>query len=229
MKQSISATKAQEELRKVLLQFETSRCHKTFWNENPKLNPWTAQKKSPLQHSILIELEHLMQSDQCLKEIGEEAKEISTTMDKIHEQCKHWDQAYQQYQVNNYLYIDSQGIVHKNTIQYLDNHGRVHTTPMQYVDTEGKLHTYEQLINSSQPFKLQPVDDKHRCYRKMLPCHRNPNLEQTQKYFQRRKLSYIAARQRAVPHDKYDKDEEISKLQQQLSNQITDNVWRKSV
>ena len=39
MKQSIAIIKAQDELHKIMLQFEIDRRRKTFWNEKPKQNP----------------------------------------------------------------------------------------------------------------------------------------------------------------------------------------------
>jgi hypothetical protein len=72
VQKSVAATKAQDSLHKILLQFEMERCRNTFWNDQTKMNSWSTPKKIPLQRSISKPLERLMQTTQCLNEIQEE-------------------------------------------------------------------------------------------------------------------------------------------------------------
>lgn len=133
-------------------------------------------------------------------------------------QTTHWDQAYQQYQLNNYRYIDSQGILHENTLQYLDAQGRVHAAPMHFFDTEGRVHAKEYLDEIEEIFEPQPVQEKYMCYRGMSPRRKNPNVKRVQKYVQRKKLSYIAANRNRKSNNHHDEDAEISELQKQLND-----------
>ena len=140
VQKSVAATKAQDSLNKILLQFEMDRCRKSFWNEEPNQNPWSMPKKIPLQHHISKPLEQLMQTNECLVEIQEEVNEIAKAIEKLSVHCKHWDQVYQQYHVNNYHYIDSHGILHEDVMQYVDSDGVAHTSPLQFVAPFGTVY-----------------------------------------------------------------------------------------
>jgi hypothetical protein len=67
VQKSVTATKALDSLNKILLQFEMDRCRKTFWNVEPKQNPWSMPKKIPLQRHISKPLEQLMQTNECFR------------------------------------------------------------------------------------------------------------------------------------------------------------------
>ncbi len=164
-----------------------------------------------------------MQSSECLHEIDEEMKETAKTIDK-HEWRKHWDQVYEQYQLNNYLYIDSQGILHEDTLQYVDNYGQVHYSQMHFLDADGIVH--QQPDAPEEAFEPQSVECKYKCYCELSPWRKRPNVKRAKKYFLKKKLSYTAAKQAPTSYVNYDEHAEISRLLKKVSDQITENVWK---
>lgn len=214
VKHGIAITKAQEDLHKNL---------SAIWNWSLPQNllEWKTQA-----NSITIQLERLFQSHECLTEIDEEAKVVSNTIDKLRKQRKHWDQAYQQYPLNNYQYIDSQGILHESTLQYLDTQGRVHAAPMHFFDTEGKVHAKEYLDEIEESLN-------HDLYKRnigvIVECHLVERIQTwnvSKSISKEKKLSYIAANHNPKSNNHHDKDAEIAELQKQLNDQITESVWQ---
>ncbi len=107
-------------------------------------------------------------------------------------------------------------------VQYIDPNGIAHTSPLQFVAPFGTV--YNDLDYES---KIVPANDTHRCYRSLSPRRKNPNVKRAKKYFLKKKLSYTAAAApiNEQPVTSTDKAEELSRLQKQLSNQITKSVW----
>jgi hypothetical protein len=100
---------------------------------------------------------------------------------------------------------------------------------MHFFDADGTVHEQEQPNEPEEvyePFEPQPVKSKHKYYREQSPWRKRPNVKHADKYFQKRKSSYMTAQRNAIPQDNYDEHVEISRLQKQLSDQINDNVWK---
>jgi hypothetical protein len=155
-----------------------------------------------------------MQSTECLTEIKDEVGEIAKTIDKLRDRRKHWDQVYQQYHVNNYHCIDSNGILHEDVTHYVDCDGVAHTRPLQFVAPFGTV--YNDLNYESD---TMAANDKHKCYRSISPRRRVPHVRRAQKYFEKKRMSFLAATHdnNARTHH-YDEAKEISRLKKELND-----------
>jgi hypothetical protein len=133
IQENIAITKAQETLHKMILQFETDRYHrksswnvKRYQNEKSKVNP----KTTPLQHEFPTSLAKFVKSDQCPSEMHGHLTDMERTLDKLTQQCKHWDTIFEQYKVSNFQYIDESGILHEKPLQFIDSRSQVHQCPL---------------------------------------------------------------------------------------------------
>jgi hypothetical protein len=189
LQRSIATTKTQEQLHRMILQFEIDRCRKTFWHVTQKRNPNIMPKPTPLQCHLSNQTETIMQCQHFLNEMSEETKEMARTIDKLRKQRKHWDQAYKQYQIHNYHYIDCHGTVHENTMQYVDNNGRVHDEPMHFIDSNGTIYDQEESDNTDDDCTLSTPSQTlftHGCYNDFLPRRKRPKVRRIAKYFAKR-------------------------------------------
>jgi hypothetical protein len=64
---NITLAKAQDNLHRIILEFEIERSRNSFWNEKRQVNR-SSVKPNPLQRSFLVPLERIMQSHLCLSE-----------------------------------------------------------------------------------------------------------------------------------------------------------------
>jgi hypothetical protein len=226
LSRKIATTKAQEELYRILLKFEIARCRNTYWHTKSNRYSHIANNTAPLQRKMSNQIEHLMQRQECLEEMNENAKEMAKTIDKLREQRKHWDQ-YDQYHVNHYRHIDFNGVLHENTMQYLENYGRVHTEPISFIDSNGTIHEQEQFDNLDGKCKSSrnpTILCNYGCYNGISPRRKRPNIKRTAKYFAKRRSSYMSLCRQSKFTDKYDSNDEITKLQKELNDAINDNV-----
>jgi hypothetical protein len=121
--------------------------------------------------------------------------------------------------VDDYRYIDIKGILHENMMHFIDESGRMHETPMHYM-TEYKT-IYDE-INYEK--NIEDANDKHKCYQSISPHRKHPYWKHARKYSKNRKLSYIATMAENDLISDSNEADEISRLQKQLSNQITKSV-----
>lgn len=81
-----------------------------------------------------------MQSDQCPAAIHDHLPDMEKTLNKRSEKHKYWDKIFEQYNINNYQYIDQFGVLHKPPMQFIDSTGRVYDTPLHFL-ADFELHT----------------------------------------------------------------------------------------
>ena len=67
---NITLAKAQDNLHRIILEFEIEHSRNSFWNEKRHVIR-SSVKPNPLQRSFPVPLEHIMQSHQCLSEMSD--------------------------------------------------------------------------------------------------------------------------------------------------------------
>jgi hypothetical protein len=143
--------------------------------------------------------------------------DMEKMLNKLTHRCKHWDKIFEQYNVNNYQYIDECRILHENPIHFIDSRGQVHETPLQFIAEYGTV--YDDLDYDSNTVAANP---KHKCYASMRPRRKYPYIKRNQTYFSRREMSSNTA---AIPpitpnNNESCKAEEISKLQNYRNDSV---------
>jgi hypothetical protein len=65
---------------------------------------------------------------------------MEKALDKLNQRCKHRDKVFEQYNINNYQYIDKCGILHESLTQFINNRGQVHKSPLQFMAEYGTVY-----------------------------------------------------------------------------------------
>lgn len=80
------------------------------------------------------------------------------TINKLSGKCQHWDKIFEQYNINNYQYVDQFRVLHESPMQFVDATGTVHGTPLHYLAKFGTAY-----INLEYQSQVVQADDTHKC------------------------------------------------------------------